>query len=139
MKNYGLKTIIFIALATVALISGYIMLRDIEGMALPFTLATIVSVYALINAPLASISDKHIKVASLNPFFRNIDVPVANADKVIIDIDDRKFRMTLHMKGDDSYRSIRTIRFHDMKPIYYALRKTNLPIETNGVGTIDWA
>lgn len=138
MKNYGLKTIIFISALIITITCGYFMFKDIEGASLPFIFSFVLSVYSLINAPLVTISEKRICISNLNPVYKDIKVNVSEVNKAIVDINDYKFRLTLEM-NDGTFRSIRTIRFYDMKPIYYALRRTGLPIETNGIGTIDWA
>lgn len=138
MKNYGLGKMLLGLSLFVAVVAAMYYLYDGSiagtGMAMVF----IFPLYFLVNAPVFNIDEQRICVYSLNPFTKNIRAQVTNVEKAIVDISDYKFRIILQMK-DGSYKSAVAGRYNDMKPVYLALKDTGLQIESDGVGTIDWA
>lgn len=138
MKHYGLKTIIGICLCVLAVFSSFLYFSSLDNISYGMAFPLAVGLYMLINAPLISIDKQYIAIYTLNPFYKNVKANFSNVEKVIVDITEFKFRLTLEMK-DGSFRHTRATRYRDMKPLYNALRDTGVTIESNGIGTIDWA
>lgn len=138
MKHYGLKTIIGICVYILAIFSAFLYFSSFNDINLGLGFPLVFGLYMLINAPLINIYDNCIAVNTLNPFYKNVKACNDEVEKVIIDINDFKFRLTLQMK-DGTFRHTRATRYRDMKPVFNALRRAGMQVESNGIGTIDWA
>lgn len=139
MKNYGIGNIVMVSAFFLVVICCYLVFGKTAGLGgYTLTLALTLPAYMLINAPVINVNEQHISVFTINPFTRNLKANVADIEKVLVDITDAKFRITLQMKNG-SYQSALAGRYNNMKPVYEALKNTGIAIESDGIGTIDWA
>lgn len=138
MKNYGLGNIVFGFLLMVAIITAYLLFGKGSGIGSVVWFGVAMNLYLLINAPVITINDQRITTFTLNPFTKNIRANTQDVSKALVDLTNLKFRLTLEM-NNDTYQSSICTRYYDMKPVYNALKQAGLPIESDGIGAIDWA
>lgn len=128
---------IFASILFIVLLSGYFFTRGENGFGIAFGIPLALTLAQYINLPVIKLNTSSIRVFTLNPFYKNIDIQFSDVNKVIVDLGNT-MRITFHMK-DDSYKSINTSRYaYDMKPFYYELIKSGVDIESEGMDTVDW-
>lgn len=132
MKNYGIKAVVGIVVYILLVAVAYVVYDGAGWARYVLLMCVAVGIYALANASLVSIDKTRIKVLTLNPLYKNIHANTSEIDKIIIDTNDYKFRLTLEMK-DGRFLFMRANRYRNMKPIYSQLRHTGVPVECNGV------
>ena len=83
----------------------------------------------LLSYPLIHIGEGRMKIFTLNPFRRNINVALDNVEKIVLEYR-ANIRFIIHLKNSREIVT-QTIRYHaDLQPLYEALYYTGVPIET---------
>lgn len=137
MKTFGLKSMIFVSVLFVVLLTAYFFTKGENGFGIALGIPIALTLAQYINLPVIKLNKSSIRVFTLNPFHKNIDVQFSDVSKIIVDLGNT-MRITFHM-NDDSYKSINTSRYaYDMKPFYHELTKSGVEIVSEGIDTVDW-
>ena len=83
----------------------------------------------ILTYPLIHIGEGRLKIFTLNPFRRNINIELDKVEKIVLEYR-ANIRFIIQLKNGREI-SKQTIRYHaDLQPLYEALYYTGVPIET---------
>lgn len=137
MKTFGLITFYLeIALITV-LVAFFIFSPKAWDMQVALGIPFALTLGQILHTPIIRITGKKLSIFTLFPFNRNINVQLSDVQKLVVEIN-YNMRFILHMKDGTLLSTLCSRYAYDMKPLYRALYSTGVPIESDGIGTIDW-
>ncbi|MBW7913624.1 MAG: hypothetical protein H3C54_08010 [Taibaiella sp.] len=137
MKTFGIKTFYLQITLMAALIVYFMFSPNIAGIEIALGIPFAMSLGQLLYTPVIRISEDKMSIFTLFPFNKNINVPLSEVQRIIVEIN-YNMRFILHMKDGSIVSTICNRYAYDMKPLYRALYNTGVPVESDGIGTIDW-
>jgi hypothetical protein len=137
LKTFGIKSLYLLIITLAALVISYIIMGEGSSLRIAFGIPSALMLGQLLYAPVIRISDKSLSIFTLFPFNKNINIQLSDVTSISIEVNNT-MRFVVYMK-DGSVVSTTCNRYaYNMKPMYTALRDTDVRIETHGVGAIDW-
>lgn len=137
MKTFGLKTFYLEIVLLTALVVYLVFFPNGSDMGIALGIPLAMTLGQLFYTPIIRISDHKLSIFTLFPFNKNINVQLSEVQKIVVEIN-YNMRFIFHMKDGTIVSTICSRYAYDMKPLYWALRGTGIPIDSDGIGTIDW-
>ena len=136
MQTFG-RTTFFTNLLLLGIVVVILpMIHDTES-ALPLGIPIAMLLGQLFYSPIIRLSNERLRINTLSPLIKNMDIPVADIQRIYINIQ-YTVQFTIMMK-DGTIQNMHTCRYAlDMKPLYLALREKNIPVSSYGYDTVDW-
>jgi hypothetical protein len=129
MKTFGRTALILQATVCCICFTICILLKYYGYSYIMVAFPTLLAATALLNMPVIHVGPQKIRLYTLTPFYRSINVNIADVHKISIEYN-HNIRFTVQMNDGTVQHATCARHFKNLQPLYEALYNTGVVVET---------